>query len=155
MIATEPATLKSEVDKRHTPEVIENEIRAFEDKVQQVLRGEMTDDQFRRHRLTHGTYGQRQPGFQMQRIKIPSGVLDAHQLRTIGNISDKYSNGFGHLTTRQNVQLHFIKLETVPAMFRELAAAGMTTREACFNTVPSSLVIGVLPKPRVSSINMR
>ena len=71
MIATEPATLKSEVDKRHTPEVIENEIRAFEDKVQQVLRGEMTDDQFRRHRLTHGTYGQRQPGFQMQRIKIP------------------------------------------------------------------------------------
>jgi sulfite reductase beta subunit-like hemoprotein len=135
MPETEPATLKSEVDKRHTPEVIENEIRAFEEKVQQVLRGEMTDDQFRRHRLTHGTYGQRQPGMQMQRIKIPSGVMDAHQLRTIGAISDKYSNGFGHLTTRQNVQLHYIKLETVPAMFRELAAAGMTTREACFNTV--------------------
>ncbi|HEX4489361.1 MAG TPA: nitrite/sulfite reductase [Terriglobales bacterium] len=135
MLETEPATLKSEVDKRHTPEVIEAEIQAFEDKVHQVLRGEMTDDQFRRHRLTHGTYGQRQPGMQMQRIKIPSGVLDPHQLRTIGAISDKYSNGFGHLTTRQNVQLHYIKLETVPAMFRDLAAAGMTTREACFNTV--------------------
>src|SRR5450432_729983 len=111
MPETEPATssLTTEVDKRHTPEVIEAEIQSFEAKVHQVLRGEMTDDQFRRHRLTHGTYGQRQPGMQMQRIKIPSGVMDAHQLRTIGAISDKYSNGFGHPTTRQNVQLHYIK----------------------------------------------
>jgi sulfite reductase beta subunit-like hemoprotein len=135
MPVSQPSTLQSEVDKRHTPEVIENEIRAFEEKVQMVLRGEMTDDQLRPHRLKHGTYGQRQPGMQMQRIKIPSGVLDAHQLRVLGGISDRYATGVGHLTTRQNVQFHYIKLETVPAMFRELAAAGMTTREACYNTV--------------------
>ena len=135
MPQSEPASLTSEVDKRHTADVVENEIRVFEERVGQVLRGEMTDDQFRPHRLKHGTYGQRQPGMQMQRIKIPSGVLDARQLRALGAISDNYANGVGHLTTRQNIQFHFIKLESVPALFRELAAVDLTTREACGNTV--------------------
>ena len=135
MPQSEAASLTSEVDKRHTADVVENEIRVFEERVGQVLRGEMTDDQFRPHRLKHGTYGQRQPGMQMQRIKIPSGVLDARQLRALGAISDNYANGVGHLTTRQNIQFHFIKLENVPALFRELAAVDLTTREACGNTV--------------------
>jgi sulfite reductase beta subunit-like hemoprotein len=135
MPQTEPTTLQSEVDKRHTREVITAEIRAFEEKVGQVLRGEITDDQFRPYRLKHGTYGQRQPGMQMQRIKIPSGVLDARQLRGLAHIADTYSTGYGHLTTRQNVQFHYIKLENVPELFRALADVDLTTREACGNTV--------------------
>jgi sulfite reductase beta subunit-like hemoprotein len=127
--------LQSEIDARHTSEAIEQEIRVFEERAGQLIRGEITDDQFRPFRLKHGTYGQRQPGFQMLRVKIPSGILDATQLRTLADIADTCSNGRGHLTTRQNVQFHFVKLENVPAAMRLLAACGLTTREACGNTV--------------------
>jgi sulfite reductase beta subunit-like hemoprotein len=127
--------LQTEVDARHTREAIEQEIRVFEDRAEQLIRGEITDDQFRPFRLKHGTYGQRQPGFQMLRVKIPSGILDAPQLRALAEIGDRYSNGRGHLTTRQNVQFHFVKLQDVPAAMRLLADCGLTTREACGNTV--------------------
>ncbi len=128
--------LQSEtIDARHTREAIEQEIRVFEDRAGRYIRGEITDDQFRPFRLKHGTYGQRQPGFQMLRVKIPSGILDARQLRVLADIGDESSNGRGHLTTRQNIQFHFVKLETVPAAMRLLADCGLTTREACGNTV--------------------
>lgn len=127
--------LHEQVDPRHTTEAIENEIRIFEERAGQLLRGEITDEQFRPFRLKHGTYGQRQPGFQMLRVKIPSGILDAKQLRVLAQIGDTCSNGRGHLTTRQNVQFHFVKLEKVPAAMRMLADCGLTTREACGNTV--------------------
>src|SRR5882724_10503328 len=123
------------IDARHTREAIEQEIRVFEERAGQLIRGEITDDQFRPFRLKHGTYGQRQPGFQMLRVKIPSGILDARQLRALADIGDNCSNGRGHLTTRQNVQFHFVKLESVPAAMRLLADCGLTTREACGNTV--------------------
>ena len=123
------------IDARHTREAIEQEIRVFEERAGQLVRGEITDDQFRPFRLKHGTYGQRQPGFQMLRVKIPSGILDARQLRVLADIGDNCSNGRGHLTTRQNVQFHFVKLENVPAAMRLLADCGLTTREACGNTV--------------------
>ena len=123
------------IDARHTREAIEQEIRVFEERAGQLMRGEITDDQFRPFRLKHGTYGQRQPGFQMLRVKIPSGILDARQLRALADIGDNYSNGRGHLTTRQNVQFHFVKLQDVPAAMRLLADCGLTTREACGNTV--------------------
>ncbi len=123
------------IDARHTREAIEQEIRVFEERAGQLIRGEITDDQFRPFRLKHGTYGQRQPGFQMLRVKIPSGILDARQLRVLAEIGDNCSNGRGHLTTRQNVQFHFVKLENVPAAMRLLAGCGLTTREACGNTV--------------------
>src|SRR5215813_13198460 len=124
-----------EIDARHTQEAIAREIDVFEERAGQFIRGEITDDQFRPFRLKHGTYGQRQPGFQMLRVKIPSGILDANQLRVMAEIGDKYSTGRGHLTTRQNVQFHFVKLENVPAAMRLLADCGLTTREACGNTV--------------------
>ncbi len=127
--------LHEQVDARHTPEAIENEIRIFEERVGQLQRGEITEDQFRPFRLKHGTYGQRQPGFQMLRVKIPSGILDAKQLRVLAQIGDTCSNGRGHLTTRQNVQFHFVKLADVPAAMRLLASCDLTTREACGNTV--------------------
>ena len=123
------------IDARHTREAIEQEIRVFEERAAQLVRGEITDEQFRPFRLKHGTYGQRQPGFQMLRVKIPSGILDAKQLRALAEIGDNCSNGRGHLTTRQNVQFHFVKLQDVPAAMRLLAECGLTTREACGNTV--------------------
>jgi sulfite reductase beta subunit-like hemoprotein len=124
-----------EVEARHSREAIEQEIRVFEETAGKFVRGEITDEQFRPFRLKHGTYGQRQQGVQMLRVKIPSGILDAPQLRVLGHIADTWSNGRGHLTTRQNVQFHFVQLEDVPAAMRLLAESGLTTREACGNTV--------------------
>lgn len=127
--------LQTTVAERHTPEAIENEIAIFEERVGQLKRGEITEEQFRPFRLKHGTYGQRQAGVQMLRVKIPSGILDPDQLRLMAEIADTYSTGRGHLTTRQNIQFHFVKLERVPEAMRLLAAGGLTTREACGNTV--------------------
>ncbi len=125
----------SEVEARHSREAIEAEIRVFEERIHQLRTGAITEDQFRSFRLKHGTYGQRQPGVNMLRVKIPAGVLTPAQLRVLAEIGDTYSTGRGHVTTRENVQFHFVQLENVPAAMRLLAAAGLTTREACGNTV--------------------
>jgi len=128
-------TAISEIEERHSREAIETEIARFEERVQQLHSGAITEEQFRPFRLKHGTYGQRQPGFQMLRVKIAAGVLTPLQLRVLADIGDRYSTGRGHLTTRENVQFHFVKLENVPGAMRMLADAGLTTREACGNTV--------------------
>jgi sulfite reductase beta subunit-like hemoprotein len=128
------ATL-TEVEERHSREAIEAEIARFEERARQFVDGAITAEQFRPFRLKHGTYGQRQPGFQMLRVKIAAGVLKAAQLRVLADIADEYSTGRGHLTTRENIQFHFVKLENVGAAMRLLADAGLTTREACGNTV--------------------
>ena len=125
----------TEVEERHSREAIEAEIARFEERVHQLRRGEITEQQFRPFRLKHGTYGQRQPGFQMLRVKVAAGVLKPSQLRVLARIADEYSTGRGHLTTRENVQFHFVKLENVPVAMRLLADCGLTTREACGNTV--------------------
>ncbi len=83
-----------------------------------------------------GTYGQRQAGdVQMLRVKIPQGILDAPQLEALADVAERWSRGFGHVTTRQNVQFHFMKLHDVEHALRRLAEAGLTTREACGNSV--------------------
>jgi sulfite reductase beta subunit-like hemoprotein len=128
------ATL-TEVEERHSREAIEAEIVRFEERIRELQSGAITPEQFRPFRLKHGTYGQRQPGFQMLRIKIAAGVLTPAQLRVLAVIGDEYSTGRGHLTTRENVQFHFVRLENVGAAMRLLADAGLTTREACGNTV--------------------
>jgi sulfite reductase beta subunit-like hemoprotein len=128
-------TALTEVEERHSREAIEAEIVRFEERAQQLQSGAITAEQFRPFRLKHGTYGQRQPGFQMLRVKIAAGVLEPAQLRVLADIADEYSTGRGHLTTRENVQFHFVKLENVGAAMRLLADAGLTTREACGNTV--------------------
>lgn len=127
--------LQTEVDKRHDHDAIENEIRIFEERIGQFRRGEISDEEFRPFRLKHGIYGQRQPGVQMVRVKIPAGILNARQLRTLAHIADTFSTGRGHVTTRENCQFHFVQLEDVPAVMRLLAESGLTTREACGNTV--------------------
>jgi sulfite reductase beta subunit-like hemoprotein len=125
----------TEIEERHSREAIEAEIARFEERVQQLRSGAITEEQFRPFRLKHGTYGQRQPGFQMLRVKVAAGVVKPNQLRILARIADEYSTGRGHLTTRENVQFHFVKLENVPAAMRLLADCGLTTREACGNTV--------------------
>ena len=99
-------------------------------------RGEITPDQWRAFRLVRGTYGQRQAeDAQMLRVKIPQGLLTADQLDALAEVGERYSRGFGHITTRQNIQFHFVKLHDVEPAMRLLADAGLTTREACGNSV--------------------
>ena len=101
----------------------------------QYERGELSPDQWRSFRLLRGTYGQRQDGVQMLRVKIPQGLMDSRQLRAFADVAERWSRGFGHITTRQNLQFHFVPLADVPAALDHLAEAGLTTREACGNSV--------------------
>jgi sulfite reductase (NADPH) hemoprotein beta-component len=112
------------------------EIDEFVATVERYERGEITPDQWRAYRLVRGTYGQRQAeDAQMLRVKIPQGVLNAEQLATLAEIGERYSRGYGHITTRQNIQFHFVKLHDVEPAMRLLASVGLTTREACGNSV--------------------
>jgi sulfite reductase (NADPH) hemoprotein beta-component len=112
------------------------EIDEFVTTVGRYERGEMTPDQWRAYRLVRGTYGQRQAeDAQMLRVKVPQGLLTADQLSALADVGEQYSRGFGHITTRQNIQFHFVKLHDVETAMRMLADAGLTTREACGNSV--------------------
>ena len=112
------------------------DIERFEVAIAQYLAGEISEDVFRVMRLNNGIYGQRQGGTnQMVRIKLPAGTITPEQLDLMGRLSDEYSRGWGHITTRQNVQVHFVELTRIPALLRELAEVGLTSREACGDTV--------------------
>jgi sulfite reductase beta subunit-like hemoprotein len=114
----------------------EAEIDEFVRTLDRYERGELTPDQWRAFRLVRGTYGQRQAGdAQMLRVKVPQGILDREQLVALADVAQRYSRGFAHITTRQNFQLHFLKLRDVEPVMRRLAEAGLTTREACGNAV--------------------
>jgi sulfite reductase beta subunit-like hemoprotein len=114
----------------------EADIEEFVTTLERYERGEMTPDQWRAFRLVRGTYGQRQAeDAQMLRVKIPQGHLISEQLDALADVGERYSRGFGHITTRQNVQFHFVKLHDVEHAMRRLADAGLTTREACGNSV--------------------
>jgi sulfite reductase beta subunit-like hemoprotein len=115
---------------------IEEELLSFEDGVNRYLSGEIDDDVFRVFRLNQGIYGQRQGGHnQMVRVKIPYGRIEPDQLEMLGYIAEAYSRGWGHLTTRQNAQFHFVQLDQTPEVLRLLASVGLTSREACGDTV--------------------
>jgi len=115
---------------------IEEELVTFEDGVRRYVSGEIDDDVFRVFRLNQGIYGQRQGGHnQMVRVKIPYGKIEPDQLEMLGYIAETYSRGWGHLTTRQNTQFHFVQLEQTPEVLRLLASVGLTSREACGDTV--------------------
>src|SRR6185312_5477477 len=114
----------------------EKDIDDFVATLDRFERGEITPDQWRAFRLVRVTYGQRQNGdFQMLRVKIPQGMLDVNQLEALADVAEQYSRGFGHITTRQNIQFHFVKLHEVELAMRRMADAGVTTREACGNSV--------------------
>jgi len=107
---------------------LNNKINAFNS-------GETPEEAFRKFRLTRGVYGQRQPGVQMIRIKLPFGRITADQLVRIADTSDKFATGNLHATTRQDIQLHFVKLSDSPQLWADLEDAGITLKEACGNTI--------------------
>lgn len=115
---------------------LEADLAKFDEMLGAYLAGGMDEDAFRLFRLNNGIYGQRQGGHnQMVRVKAPYGSITPEQLEMFGYVAETYSRGWGHLTTRQNLQFHFVELERVPALLRDLAKAGLTTREACGDTV--------------------
>ena len=145
------------------PQPLGREIDMYENEIFLKLQGKIDDKVFAETRLRRGSYGQRYdngqrhdgkqsrtlayptpntkgPGVQwdapgMQRIKIPYGGLNASQLELLGELAEEYSDSIAHITTRQDVQLHFIHIEDAPSIMRRLASVGITTREACGNTV--------------------
>jgi sulfite reductase beta subunit-like hemoprotein len=128
---------------------VREDIEAFRKQAEEYLAGRLSDDDFRGARLRRGVYGQRQPNVHMIRTKVPGGQLLAHQLEKMADIADKYAGAKGHLTTRQNLQYHFIPLPQVADLLHDLADATLTTREACYNTVRNvtgSPLAGLLPE---------
>lgn len=129
------------------------EIDRFEEAIASFGRGEIDPDRFTAIRLQQGVYGQRQPDVNMLRIKVPGGRLTAQQLGVIGEVTAEFSqHRIAHLTTRQSIQIHYIPLVRMPEAMRRLAAVGMTTREACGNTIrnmTACALAGVCPKERV------
>ena len=140
------------------------EIDIYETQIELRKKGKIEEKLFAETRLRRGTYGQRYDNGQrhdgektqtlpfpsgeltkgpvtmwdapgMQRIKIPGGGLNAAQLETMAELAEEYSDGIAHVTTRQDFQLHYIHIDDTPSIMRRLAAAGITTREACGNTV--------------------
>lgn len=116
-------------------EAIAQEIENFDQMAQRFKNKEIPEEKFKRYRLQNGIYGQRQPGHQMVRVKIPAGLLNAAQLRCLADISGQYSQGFGHVTTRQDIQFHYVVLDDVKQVMTDLSKVGLSTREACGNTV--------------------
>jgi sulfite reductase (ferredoxin) len=115
--------------------VVERDIIELEKKIALFREGKVPDEKFRSLRLARGIYGQRQPGVQMVRIKLPYGKMTLRQWKRITEVSDEYATGNLHLTTRQDVQIHYVSLERTPEMWSKLDADDITIREACGNTV--------------------
>jgi len=127
---------------------VRSDIEVFRQHIERYLNGEINDDQFRAQRLRRGIYSQRQPGVQMIRTKVPGGTLTAAQMVQLARVADAFGGGKGHLTTRQNMQYHFVPLKQVPDLLHMLADARLTTREACYNTVrnvTADSLAGLLP----------
>ena len=129
------------------------EIDRFEQAVQAFNAGHLDMERMTAVRLQHGVYGQRQHGVHMFRIKVPGGRLTPDQLDAVADVAASYSQkGIAHVTTRHSIQIHFIPLDSTPAAMRRIAQAGMTTREACSNTVRNMTACGlsgVCPRERV------
>ncbi|UWY29726.1 HEPN domain-containing protein [Flavobacterium sp. TR2] len=115
--------------------VVQKEIIELEKKIHLFRGGKIDDERFRSLRLARGIYGQRQEGVQMIRIKLPYGKVTSEQLRRITEVSDKYSTGRLHITTRQDIQIHYVSLDRTPELWADLAKDDITLREACGNTV--------------------
>ncbi|RVT73135.1 HEPN domain-containing protein [Flavobacterium sufflavum] len=115
--------------------IVQKEIIDLEKKIHAFRGGKIDDERFRSLRLARGIYGQRQEGVQMIRIKLPYGKVTSEQLKRITEVSDKYSTGRLHITTRQDIQIHYVSLDRTPELWADLAKDDITLREACGNTV--------------------
>jgi len=129
--------------------VVEKDIIDLEKKIRAFREGKIHDEKFRSLRLARGVYGQRQPGVQMVRIKLPFGKVTFKQLLRISDVSDEYASHNLHLTTRQDIQIHYVSLDRTPQLWAELEQDDITLREACGNTVrnvTASPSAGIDPK---------
>jgi sulfite reductase (ferredoxin) len=129
--------------------VVEKEIIDLEKKIRAFREGKIHDEKFRSLRLARGVYGQRQPGVQMVRIKLPFGKVTFKQLLRISDVSDEYASRNLHLTTRQDIQIHYVSLDRTPQLWADLSKDDITLREACGNTVrnvTASPTAGIDPK---------
>ena len=115
--------------------IVERDIIELERKIHEFRQGSIPEEKFRSLRLARGVYGQRQPGVQMVRIKLPYGRMNLAQWKRIADVSDEFATGNLHLTTRQDVQIHFVSLERTPELWTLLEQDHITIREACGNTV--------------------
>jgi sulfite reductase (ferredoxin) len=115
--------------------IVQRDIIDLEKKIFLFKEGKIDDERFRSLRLARGVYGQRQEGVQMIRIKLPFGKVTSEQLLRIAKVSDTYSTGRLHITTRQDIQIHYVSLDRTPALWAELEKDDITLREACGNTV--------------------
>jgi len=115
--------------------IVEKDIIELEKKIREFKGGSIDEEKFRSLRLARGVYGQRQPGVQMIRIKLPYGKVSSRQLRGISDVADEYSTGRLHITTRQDIQIHYVDLERTPELWTQLEKDAVTLREACGNTV--------------------
>ena len=129
--------------------LVEKDIIDLEKKIRLFREGKIHEEKFRSLRLARGVYGQRQKGVQMVRIKLPFGRLSFKQWKKISDISNEYSTGNLHLTTRQDIQIHFVSLDRTPELWAKLEEDNITLREACGNTVrniTASVTSGIDPK---------
>ena len=115
--------------------VVEKDILDLEKKIRLFREGKADEEKFRSLRLARGVYGQRQSGVQMVRLKLPFGKVTSEQLHRIANVSDEYSKGRLHITTRQDIQIHYVSLDRTPELWAQLEKDDVTLREACGNTV--------------------
>ena len=131
-------TTRTETDSQ-LPSIVqygEGDIEDYKEKAQAYRNEEVPEAEFMAYRLRLGVYGQRQADAQMFRVKIPGGLLHADQLDALGQIAERYAPlDKGHITTRENVQLHHLKLETAAEAMQILQDVGLSTKEACGNTV--------------------
>jgi sulfite reductase (ferredoxin) len=129
--------------------IVEKDIVDLEKKIHAFREGKIHDEKFRSLRLARGVYGQRQPGVQMVRIKLPFGKVSFKQLLKIAEISDEFGSSNLHLTTRQDIQIHYVSLDRTPQLWAKLEQDDITLREACGNTVrnvTASPTAGIDPK---------
>ncbi len=115
--------------------IVEKDIIELANKIEMFHNGKIDEEKFRSLRLARGVYGQRQEGVQMIRIKLPYGKVKSNQLRRISDVSDEYSRGRLHITTRQDIQIHYVDLNRTPELWAELEKDNVTLREACGNVV--------------------
>ena len=115
--------------------LVQKDIIELDRKIQLYQNGKIDEDGFRSLRLARGIYGQRQEGVQMIRIKLPFGRVTSEQLHRIADVSDEYSTGRLHITTRQDIQIHYVSLDRTPELWADLEKSDITLREACGNAV--------------------
>lgn len=129
--------------------LVEKDILELERKIRLFNEGKIDEERFRSLRLARGIYGQRQFGVQMIRIKLPYGKVTSEQLHRIADVSDEYSRGRLHITTRQDIQIHHVSLDRTPELWAQLEKDDITLREACGNAVrnvTASETAGIDPK---------